>query len=40
MKKAIAERSSPLVYLKVGADEVDRANPHFNEWLRKVGFSK
>ena len=40
MNKAIEERSSPLVYLKVGADSANRANPHFPEWLKKVGFNK
>ena len=37
MKKAIAAREFPLVYLKVEADEVSRANPHYREWLQNIG---
>ena len=40
MNKAIAERNSPLVYLKVSADDLNRANPHFSEWLKKIGFDQ
>jgi TolB-like protein/class 3 adenylate cyclase/tetratricopeptide (TPR) repeat protein len=40
MNKAIENRESPLVYLKVDTDDLNRANPHFAEWLKKIGFDK
>ena len=37
MDKAIKNRESVLVHLKVDADDLNRANPHFAEWLKKIG---
>jgi TolB-like protein/tetratricopeptide (TPR) repeat protein len=39
MEKAIEVHEGPLVYLKSDADEVNRANPHFPEWLKKIGLN-
>jgi adenylate cyclase len=40
MTKAIENRESPLVYLKVDADDLNRANPYFKEWLKKIGLDQ
>ena len=40
MNKAIADRESRLVYFTVAADDITRANPHFAEWLKKIGLDK
>jgi len=37
MNKAIANNEGRIVYFKGGADEITRANPHYREWLRKIG---
>ncbi len=40
MNKAIADRESSLVHFKVMADDITRANPHYPEWLKKIGLDK
>jgi predicted Zn-dependent protease len=39
MNKAIDDREAPLVYMKSDVDEVNKANPHFPEWLKKIGLN-
>lgn len=40
MSQAIADRESALVYVKVHADDITRANPYYPEWLKKIGLDK
>ena len=40
MTKAIAEREGRVVFSRVAADDVTRANPHYSEWLKKIGLDK
>lgn len=40
MNKAITVRESRIVFIKAGADDLTRANPHFGEWMKKIGQDK
>jgi Flp pilus assembly protein TadD len=41
MTKAIEEREARLVFLQATlADEITRANPHYPEWVKKIGLFK
>jgi len=40
MNKAIGVHEFALVFLKSEADEISRANPHYREWLKKIGLEK
>ena len=40
MDKAIREHDPEMVYLKSETEELNRANPHFLEWLKKIGLDK
>ena len=40
MNKAIEEHESELIYMKMLTDDLNRANPYFPEWLKKIGLDK
>jgi serine/threonine-protein kinase len=40
MDKAIKNREFSLAYLKASADNLNHDNPHFTEWLKKIGLEK
>ncbi|MBI4663720.1 MAG: protein kinase [Verrucomicrobia bacterium] len=40
MNKAIEAREGTLVFVKVLADDITRANPHYPEWLKKIGLDR
>jgi hypothetical protein len=40
MRRAIVDREFQLLDLKGSADDLNRANPYFPQWLKKVGLDK
>jgi TolB-like protein/Tfp pilus assembly protein PilF len=40
MNKAISDCEGRVLYLKAGSDAITAANPHFGEWLKKLGLGQ
>lgn len=38
--KAITDREGRVIFIKVISDDLFRANPHYPEWLKKIGLDK